>query len=155
MKNVTLVLLLATGCTTGGRVFAGGAVVSATVALVTAPNLFEPEPGHKEVFAGTFAVIAAACALTSIAFEIFAEPASSEPTSAPPPRSIAMHDAPPFVAPSTARDPQATQFTEQAYFAARVGQCTAVKALATRVRSIDADYFSAVFAVEPTIATCL
>lgn len=158
MNKVMVVLLLASGCTTGGRAFGSAALVSATVAIATAPSPFEEEGGHKEVAAGTAAAISLVCALTSLAFEIFAEPASSEsPTSlpplSPPPPSITMRDAGAFVAPA-ARDPQATRFTEQAYFAARVGHCTAVKTLADRVHSLDASYFSSVFAVEPTIATC-
>ena len=154
-RLVALVALVAltTSCTTGGRVFGGAAVVSTIAAVSAAPLFDDHKQGHPEVEAGGLAVLALACAIAGIYFEIARpdiELAAPEPT---PPTPIA--DAAPLVATTPARDPQAAQLTQQAYFAARIGQCTAVKVLGDKVRVADPNYFNSVFSVDPTIAKCL
>jgi hypothetical protein len=53
-----------------------------------------------------------------------------------------------------AQDARAARFTQQAYFAARLGQCTAVEILGEQVRRLDPSYFQGVFLSDPTIAKC-
>jgi len=164
-----LLAVLVPGCaTTGGKIAGGAAAASTALAAATFHFDIFCNPGNPNGPLGAcpsnaesagFAAIAAGAALIGLILEIDARvdgsfaaspvaPAALSPVAAP------MPAAPPLVTHMAAQDARAARFTQQAYFAARLGQCTAVEILGEQVRGLDPSYFQGVFLSDPTIAKC-
>lgn len=85
---------------------------------------------------------------------LFNEVRSTKDVETPPPSTEHIAGAETVTAPVT-EDPQLRQLTLQASFAARRGQCNAVRVIADKVDELDAAYRRGGFVADSSIVACL
>ncbi len=141
--NQTMATLAGFGVIAGAGMIAGGAVLCSGQSCLQ----FQEEPSSPSVGAqvGTpLLIVGVGTVIASVVLEIIAGHREVTHGETVPASSDADADA------ALARAKQ-----QAAAALARDGHCATVKTIANQVRSLDEDYYSRVFVLEPAIAACL
>ena len=151
-------VLSVAGCAskTPGRVIGGTMVGLGGLSLITSYTATDngPKPLNEgirdqlDIMGGWIMLVSGAVVL------VFNEARSTKSYETPPPAIERIAGAETVTAPST-EDPQLRQLTLQASFAARRGQCNAVRVIADRVDALDAAYRRGGFVTDASIVACL
>lgn len=162
MRHAVAILLVlsfaACGTTrTSGRIIGGSMVALGGLSYVIADTRSETtsiNDGIRQELDKTGGLLFMVAGAVILAFN---EIRPLETEHAPSPVAVearVIPDAGNVPAPSTS-DPKLHQLTLQASFAARAGQCSAVRVIAERVGELDGDYRKTRFAADAAIAQCL